>query len=156
MHMQILRLHKFWLHRRERQRGTLDAVTTREDDEDLAESWHDVMCRYHKTTCALDRALLAGHGVTVSEFEVLQQLGLAGAANSGLKMHTLADNVHLSQSALSRVVGRLEEEALVERSMCVEDRRSVWVRITKAGTQRFLEARPTHRAVLREQATVRA
>lgn len=154
MHMQILLLHNLSLHRKASGRGTVDEVSARKDDEDLAETWHDLMCQYHRTTCALDRALLAGHGITVSEFEVLQQLDVAGAAKSGLKMHTLADHVHLSQSALSRVVGRLEEEALVERSVCIEDRRSVWVKISEAGVQRFLEARPTHRAVLREQATV--
>ncbi len=154
MHVQILLLHNFCLHRKGLGCGTLDEVSAREDDEDLAGNWHDLMCQYHRTTCALDRALSAGHGITVSEFEVLQQLNVAGAAKSGLKMHTLADNVHLSQSALSRVVGRLEEEALVERSVCIEDRRSVWVKSTEAGVQRFDEARPTHRAVLREQATV--
>jgi DNA-binding MarR family transcriptional regulator len=125
-----------------------------EDDDGLAETWHDLMSRYHHTTCALDRALSAGHGITVSEFEVLQQLARAPAVDGRVKMHALGDKVHLSQSALSRVVGRLEEEALVERSMCVEDRRSVWVRITETGLQRFDEARPTHRAILRQQASL--
>jgi DNA-binding MarR family transcriptional regulator len=68
-------------------------------------------------------------------------------------MHLLADNVHLSQSALSRVVASLEKASLVERAVCVEDRRSVWVRLTDAGAQRFAEARPAHRAVLHEQAS---
>jgi DNA-binding MarR family transcriptional regulator len=125
-----------------------------EEDDGLAETWHDLMSRYHRTTCALDRALSTGHGITVSEFEVLQQLARAPAVDGRVKMHALGDKVHLSQSALSRAVGRLEEEALVERSMCVEDRRSVWVRITEAGTARFDEARPTHRAILRRQASL--
>jgi DNA-binding MarR family transcriptional regulator len=43
---------------------------------------------------------------------------------------------------------------MVERGMCADDRRSVWTRITPAGTRRFTEARPTQRAILREQAVV--
>jgi hypothetical protein len=50
------------------------------------------------------------------------------------------------------LVGRLEPEALVERTMCENDRRSVWVRATEAGRERLAAARPTHRTVLRQQA----
>ena len=128
-------------------------MPTREDDERLAEQWHDLMSRYHHTICALDRALLDAHGITVSEFEVLQQLERSGGASGEVRMHTLADNVHLSQSALSRVVASLEKASLVERAVCVEDRRSVWVKLTNAGSHRLSEAKPTHRAVLHEQAS---
>jgi DNA-binding MarR family transcriptional regulator len=123
----------------------------RRNEEELAERWHDLMSDYHRTTCALDRALLAGHRITVSEFEVLQQLERTKGADGCVKMQVLADHVHLTQSALSRLVGRLEKESLVERSICEDDRRSIWVRITDEGLQRFAQARPTQRAVLREQ-----
>jgi DNA-binding MarR family transcriptional regulator len=128
-------------------------VATRDDDELLAEQWHDLMSRYHHTMCALDRALLDGHGLTVSEFEVLQQLERAGGEMGEVRMHQLADNVHLSQSALSRVVASLEKASLVERAVCEEDRRSVWVKLTEAGARRFVEAKPTHRTVLQQQAS---
>jgi len=127
-------------------------VTTRDDGDELAEQWHDLMSRYHHTMCALDRALLDGHGITMSEFEVLQQLERAGGEIGEVRMHTLAENVHLSQSALSRVVASLEKASLVERAVCVEDRRSVWVKLTAAGARRFAESKPTHRTVLQEQA----
>jgi DNA-binding MarR family transcriptional regulator len=61
----------------------------------------------------------------------------------------LSDHVHLTQSALSRLVGRLESEGLVERTMCVDDRRSVFTSITAAGRERYEQARPTQRAILR-------
>jgi DNA-binding MarR family transcriptional regulator len=131
----------------------LVVVGTREDGEQMAEQWHELMSRYHHTMCALDRALLDGHGITVSEFEVLQQLQRAGGEKGDVRMHMLADNVHLSQSALSRVVASLEKASLVERAVCVEDRRSVWVKLTEAGARRFAEAKPTHRTVLKEQAS---
>ena len=65
-------------------------------------------------------------------------------------MQDLGDAVHLSQSALSRVVARLEGDGLVVRAMCTEDRRGIFVCITDAGRERYAEARPAHRAVLAE------
>jgi len=106
--------------------------------------------RYHRTTCALDRALMADHSITVSDFEVLQQLY---AANGCLRMHELAEQVHLTQSALSRLISRLEKAGLVARGMCEDDRRAVWTEMTPAGKQCFVAARPTHRAILLEQAS---
>jgi DNA-binding MarR family transcriptional regulator len=129
------------------------------DDEELASAWHDLMGRYHRITCTLDRELLARHDLTVSEFEVLQELHAAAHEASGaadvpdsIRMHELGEQVHLTQSALSRLISRLEKDGLVERGMCLEDRRSVWARITPAGTGRYVQARPTQRAILRDQA----
>ncbi|MDQ1717248.1 MAG: hypothetical protein QOE71_1987 [Pseudonocardiales bacterium] len=128
------------------------AAMSRQSDDDLAVAWHDLMGRYHRVTCTLDRELLARHGITVSDFEVLQQLDGTTNADGLVRMHELGDQVHLTQSALSRLISKLERDGLVERSMCADDRRSVWTRITPAGTRRFTEARPTQRAILREQA----
>jgi DNA-binding MarR family transcriptional regulator len=60
----------------------------------------------------------------------------------------LAEAVHLSQSALSRLVDRLARHGLVERCGCDEDRRGVYVVLTGAGQRRHAEAVPTHRGVL--------
>jgi DNA-binding MarR family transcriptional regulator len=56
--------------------------------------------------------------------------------------------VHLSQSALSRLIDRLVKHGLVERCLCGEDRRGIYVIMTKAGQQRHAEAAPVHREVL--------
>jgi DNA-binding MarR family transcriptional regulator len=56
--------------------------------------------------------------------------------------------VHLSQSTLSRLIGRLEQHGLVQRAMCGLDRRGIDVCPTEAGRQRHAQAQPTHRAVL--------
>jgi DNA-binding MarR family transcriptional regulator len=120
-------------------------------DDDLARAWHELMGRYQRVTCTLDRELHTAHGITASDFEVLQQLYAAKPERS-LRMHDLGQNVHLTQSALSRLIARLEHDGLVERCMCTNDRRSVWTTITAAGVERYLAARPTQRAILREQA----
>lgn len=122
-------------------------------DDELARSWHELMGRYHRVTCSLDRELESAHGISASDFEVLQQL-YSATPDRSLKMHDLGADVHLSQSALSRLVARLEGDGLVERCMCPDDRRSVFAAITPAGIERYLAARPTQRAVLRELAPV--
>jgi DNA-binding MarR family transcriptional regulator len=117
-------------------------------DDALAASWHELMTRYNRLQCRLDRDLQAQHDLTSSEFEALQQLA---SAEEALTMGVLGEHVHVTQSALSRLVGRLEAAGLVSRTMCAEDRRSVRVCLTGAGRERFEAARPTQRAILREE-----
>jgi DNA-binding MarR family transcriptional regulator len=121
----------------------------RRDDDTLAAEWHQLMGRYQRLMCALDRELGSEHQLTASEFEVLQQL--ERAEECSLRMSTLAENAHLTQSALSRLVSRLEGDGLVERKACDQDRRSLFVALTDQGRQRYAEARPTQRRVLREE-----
>ena len=54
----------------------------------------------------------------------------------------------MSQSALSRLVARLEQEGLVRRSSCPDDRRGINAALTDAGRMRVREAEATQRAVL--------
>jgi len=116
-------------------------------DEALVGAWRDLLDNHARTHGALERALKA-HDLGVSEFEVLERLAIDG--DDECRMQALADAVHLSQSALSRVAGRLEDDGLVARVMCPEDRRGIFVRITEAGRGRYEAARPAHRAALAE------
>jgi DNA-binding MarR family transcriptional regulator len=115
---------------------------------ELVAEWHDLLARHARTTSALERRLEDEHGLGVSEFEVLEQL--AGSDDNARRMQELAGAVHLSQSALSRVVARLEAGGLVKRGMCAEDRRGIRACLTDDGRARYVAARPTHRAVLAE------
>jgi DNA-binding MarR family transcriptional regulator len=73
---------------------------------------------------------------------------LAESRRSDIRAQELAEAVHLSQSALSRLIDRLEKDGLVERCLCGEDRRGIYVTLTPAGRGRHAEAAPTHREVL--------
>jgi DNA-binding MarR family transcriptional regulator len=115
---------------------------------DIVDVWHDVLDRYARSVSALERALEHEHGLGVSEYEVLERLASSDERSS--RMQDLAEAVHLSQSALSRVVGRLEADGLVRRKMCAQDRRGIFACLTDAGRARYEAARPTHRAVLAE------
>src|SRR5215213_7953364 len=113
---------------------------------DSVDLWRDLMDRYARTVSALERRLEDEHGLGVSEYEVLERL--AAPDKDQRRMQELAEAVHLSQSALSRVVGRLEADGLVERGLCPEDRRGIYACLTDAGRARYEAAKPTHRAVL--------
>jgi DNA-binding MarR family transcriptional regulator len=109
------------------------------------DQWHTLLEQHARVTSALERAL-GEHGLGVSEFEVLDEL--ARQPHSECRMQALSDVVHLSQSALSRVVGRLEDHGLVTRFICQEDRRGIFARLTDQGRERYAAALPTHREVL--------
>jgi DNA-binding MarR family transcriptional regulator len=100
-----------------------------------------------KVSAALDKALEREHGIGLSEFEVLERLATSESGD-GCRMQDLAGSVCLSQSALSRLIGRLEADGLVHRMMCAEDRRGIYAHLTADGRSRYEAARPTHRAVL--------
>ena len=118
------------------------------DETELVEAWRELVERHARATSSLERRLQHDHGLGVSEYEVLERLSAASREES--RMQELAEAVHLSQSALSRVVARLEADGLVTRGMCPEDRRGIKACLTATGRERYEAARPTHRAVLAE------
>ena len=114
----------------------------------LVEEWRGLLATHARVHGALERALKP-HDLGVSEFEVLERLAGEEFAEQR-RMQVLGEALHLSQSALSRVVGRLEKDGLAQRGMCPDDRRGIFVCITPAGRERYEEARPDHRSALEE------
>jgi DNA-binding MarR family transcriptional regulator len=130
----------------------------RDADARVVAHWRDIRAAHARTVCELDRELHQ-HGLGASDFEVLDVLVEGGpgmdADGCSLRVQELADRVHLSQSALSRLVARLERNGLVSRGMCSEDRRGVRVAITDAGRRRHAEVRPLQREVLGRMLEIR-
>jgi len=122
------------------------ASTETRTDEELVDAWRGMLAVHARTHGALERALKS-HDLGVSEFEVLERLA-AVDDHDARRMQDLGEAVHLSQSALSRVVGRLENDGLVARNLCREDRRGVMVCLTDEGRSRYEAALPAHRAAL--------
>ena len=114
----------------------------------LVEEWRGLLATHARVHGALERALKP-HDLGVSEYEVLERLAGEEFAEQR-RMQVLGEALHLSQSALSRVVGRLEKDGLAQRGMCPDDRRGIFVCITPAGRERYEEARPAHRSALEE------
>lgn len=119
-------------------------------DSALVEQWRGVAECHAKVSCALEKALERDHGIGLSEYEVLERLATC-ECDDGRRMQDLAGAVNLSQSALSRLIGRLENAGLVHRSMCANDRRGIYAHITTEGRARVEAARPTYCTVLASQ-----
>jgi DNA-binding MarR family transcriptional regulator len=124
---------------------TPDAVWATGPDT-VVTAWREITACHAAVCAALERELGDRHGLGVSDFEVLERLAESPERKS--RAQDLADSVHLSQSALSRLVDRLARNGLVERCACDMDRRGVYVVLTDAGTRRHAEAVPTHRDIL--------
>ncbi|MER7192782.1 MarR family winged helix-turn-helix transcriptional regulator [Streptomyces flaveolus] len=114
----------------------------------LEERWREILSVHARTMCEIDR-VLHPHGLGASDFEVLDIL-VAEAPEEGsqCRVQNLVGRVHLSQSALSRLIARLEKDGLVERSMCAEDRRGVWVALTRKGRDLHAQVLPLQRSAL--------
>lgn len=125
-------------------------MAAKKAEQGLVDQWRDILAVHARTLCELDRALHE-HGLGASDFEVLDVLsgGVAEDGECGYRVQEIAGQVHLSQSALSRLIGRLEKDGLVERAMCSEDRRGVRVVLTDKGRALHAEVRPLQRAVLK-------
>ncbi|WP_415950971.1 MarR family winged helix-turn-helix transcriptional regulator [Streptomyces sp. KLOTTS4A1] len=115
-------------------------------ERELVQEWRGLMARHAIVWNALERELQHRHKLGVSEFEALELL----ACQEKCRAAELSDAIHLSQSAASRLVARLEKNGLAIRAMCDMDRRGVFVALTDEGRRRYQEALPTHREVLRE------
>ncbi len=105
-------------------------------------AWRGMLRVHAATTRQLDAELIAGHGISLSAYEVL--LFLADAPGGQLRMSDLADGVLLSRSGLTRLVDRLARGGLVRRERCEDDARGLNAVITSEGRELFARARKTH------------
>lgn len=116
-------------------------------EQTLVQEWHELLARYSAVFTALECRLQERHGIGANEFEALERLA---TCDFKCRSADLTGAIHLSQSATSRLVARLEKEGLVERALCELDRRGIFVTITDAGRELYLAAKRTHREVLNE------
>lgn len=105
------------------------------------------------TTRALNAQLLADHGLTINDYEVL--LRLSRAPDRRMRRVDLAEEVLLSPSGITRLLDGLERASLVERAACASDRRVVYAVLTDTGREKLEEASATHRVQVQEHFAAR-
>jgi DNA-binding MarR family transcriptional regulator len=104
-------------------------------------AWVSLLRAHAASTRRLNASLLARHGLTVNDYEVL--LHLERAPEGILRRVDLAGRVLLTASGITRLLEGLERAGLVERARCSSDGRVVYARLTDAGRRRLGEAAAT-------------
>jgi DNA-binding MarR family transcriptional regulator len=117
------------------------------------EAWVRFLRAHAALTRELSADLVAGHGLTINDYEVL--LHLQRAPEQRLRRVDLAERVLLTASGITRLLEGLEASGLVERAACDTDRRVVYAQLTEAGEQKLREASGTHLAGIYELFTSR-
>ena len=99
--------------------------------------------RAHATlTRQLSADLVASHGLTLNDYEVL--LHLSRAPERSLRRIDLAERVLLTPSGITRLLDGLERAGLVEKATCEHDARVSYAVLTDAGYERLRAAGKTH------------
>lgn len=101
-----------------------------------------------RLTEIMDRDLKTGHGLSVSEYEIMVRL--SEAPGHRLRMAELAENASQSRSRLSHTCSRLESKGLVKRDNCGTDKRGVFAQLTDEGFAALERAARDHVEVVRE------
>jgi DNA-binding MarR family transcriptional regulator len=116
---------------------------------DVVERWRSLQSAYLSTASVLERALDERCDLGLSEFEILDLV--ADDRQEQCLMRDLAQRTPMTQSALSRIVDRLQKAGLVERMECEFDRRSMVVEMTAKGAKVHAEAQQVYRSLLADE-----
>jgi len=105
-------------------------------------AWVGLLRGHAALTRALNADLVADHGLTLNDYEVL--LHLARADGSMMRRVDLSKSVLLSASGITRLLEGLERAGLVEKATCQSDGRVSYAKLTDAGRDRLRRAAVTH------------
>jgi DNA-binding MarR family transcriptional regulator len=106
------------------------------------DAWRSYLQSHAGIVRELDADLIAQHGLTVRDYEVL--LYLAQAENRKLPMSALSERTMLTRSGITRLVDGLVGQGLIERVSCESDARVSYARLTDVGYTKLRDAGCTH------------
>jgi DNA-binding MarR family transcriptional regulator len=109
-------------------------------------AWMALVRTYPRYWDFLESEMRREHGMTMSRYDVLAQLDLAGGR---LRLSELATRIWLSPSGLSKLLDRMDASGLIFRDPDPSDARSWFAVLTPRGRSLVRRARVTHHARLR-------
>jgi DNA-binding MarR family transcriptional regulator len=107
-------------------------------------AWTAFLRGHAALTRELNAELVAAHGLTINDYEVL--LRLARAPEGRLKRVELARSVLLTPSGITRLLDGLESAGWVVKALCDSDARVTYAVLTDAGREKLGEAAGSHLA----------
>ena len=111
------------------------------------EAWINFLRAHSAVTRQFNAELLATHGLTINDYDVLAQL--ARAPEQSLKRVDLSERVLLTPSGITRLLKGLETAWYVSNRPCAEDARVTYAVLTPEGQEKLDGARKTHVASVR-------
>ena len=111
-------------------------------------AWVAFLRAHAALTRAFNQELVAAHGLTLNDYEVL--LVLARAPDRMMRRVDLANSVLLTPSGITRLLEGLERAGYVERAACSEDARVVYAKLTDEGLTKLRSASRTHLGSIRQ------
>ncbi|GAA1801649.1 MarR family winged helix-turn-helix transcriptional regulator [Nesterenkonia flava] len=105
-------------------------------------AWTDFLEAHSRLMRLLERDLKASHGLTLSEYDVLHRLEEAG--DKPVRMSALAQALLYTTGGLTRLIDRMQDRGLIDRSTSPADRRVVHVVLTSHGLETLRQAAGTH------------
>lgn len=123
---------------------------TSHNKSDLIDRWMSITNLQTQINNRIETELQNKHDLSLKEFFVLYLL--SQTEEKKLRLQELQEWVGLSQSAISRLVGRLEAKncRTLQRDVCEDDRRGIYTRLTPSGEMKFQEALATVENLLRD------
>jgi DNA-binding MarR family transcriptional regulator len=106
------------------------------------EAWRSYLKSHAAILRGLDAVLVAEHGLTARDYEVL--LYLAQAPQRRLAMSALAESTMLTRSGITRLVDGLVKSGLIERVACPSDARVSYAQLTDDGYAKLRSAGTSH------------
>jgi DNA-binding MarR family transcriptional regulator len=120
----------------------MNATSTDRLEGAALEAWRSYLQSHAAILRELDAELVAAHGMTTRDYEVL--LYLAQAPDRRLPMSALATSTMLTRSGITRLVDGLVAAGWIERVSCSCDARISYARLTDDGYRKLREAGCTH------------
>jgi DNA-binding MarR family transcriptional regulator len=112
------------------------------------QTWVALLRAHASSTRRFNAELVAEHGLTLNDYEVL--LHLSRADGKRLRRVDLAASVLLTPSGITRLLEGLERGGYVERASCESDARVTYAQLTDDGEAKLRAAAHTHVAGIRE------
>jgi DNA-binding MarR family transcriptional regulator len=111
------------------------------------DAWRGYLKSHAAILRVLDAELVAEHGLTTRDYEVL--LYLSQAEDHHLAMSALAGRTMLTRSGITRLVDGLVAAGLIERLACPKDARVSYAQLTDEGYEKLRAASRSHIAGVR-------
>jgi len=112
------------------------------------DAWVSLLRSSSALTRTFNAQLVADHGLTINDYEVL--LILARAPDRRLRRVDLAGHLLLTASGITRLLDGLERDGYVTKAQCKTDARVTYAVLTDEGLDKLRDAGKTHVAGIRE------